>query len=485
MDIKLKFQILILAFIFLFLRSEFSMCQVDVYSTQLTAFSLDKYEEFSPSFYNNGLVFCSDRENVSIFSYQDSSKSLVSLFYAEINDTNKTNKISFFANELTTQLNDGPVTFSRDEKTIFFSRNLSSHKILKGAKRRNKHIGIFFSKKHKEKWNSVESFPYNSTEFSIKTPSLSSNGNRIYFSSNQPGGFGGFDLYYSDFIDNKWQKPVNLGASINTFADESFPYIASNNNLYFSSAGHGGLGGLDIFYTLEINNTWLNPIHLESTINSTFDDFGLITNNKLISGFFSSNRTGNDDIYIFNKNLIQFENCNKQKENKFCLQFFDERFTVNDSIDLIYEWDFGNNTKIIGEKIKYCFPKEGEYSVKLRIINLVSGDTINNPVPHSFTLKKKEQAYINSETNGYVGDPIDFDAIKSNLPNFNIDKYYWNFGEGFSHTGNQITYSFKNEGEYIVKLGLLGIFDNLETTTKLCVYKKIVIDENSKNQKRE
>jgi PKD repeat protein len=116
---------------------------------------------------------------------------------------------------------------------------------------------------------------------------------------------------------------------------------------------------------------------------------------------------------------------------------------------------------------------------------LVSGDTINNPVPYSFTLKRKEQAFINSKTNGRIDDPIDFDALKSNLPNFNIENYYWNFGEGFSRTGKEISHCFKNAGEYTIKLGLVGKFDNLEATSKICVYKKIVISENDKKQEKE
>jgi len=480
MSSKNNFQLFILTILLLFFRPEIVLCQNEVYSAKQTTFSKDIYEEFSPSFYNKGLVFCSNRKNVSAFSYQNSSKSFVSLFYTEINDTNKTNKISFFANELTTQLNDGPAAFSSDGNTVYFSRNISSHKILKDRRDSKNNIGIFYSNLHKGKWIRIEAFPFNSTNYSIKTPSINISGNRMFFSSDQPGGYGGFDLYYSDFTNNKWQEPINLGPKVNTAANEVFPFVANDNKLFFSTAGHGGLGGLDIFYTREINNIWINPVHVESAINSSFDDFGLITDNNLTSGFFSTNRNGSDDIFYFRKNLIQFESCSEQKENKFCFQFSDERLNLNDTVNAMYEWDFGNKVKINGERVKYCFPKEGKYTVVLRVLNPENGDTINTPEPYSFELKNKEQAFINSTVNGYVGEPIEFDATQSNLPNFKIDEYYWDFGEGFSHTGIMKTYSFSKEGEYIVKLGLYGTAGDMEEITKVCVFKKIIIEKKQK-----
>lgn len=459
---------------FFLLNSNNTFGQSSLYTTDITAWSSPKFIDFSPIYYNNGLVFCSNRKNTSIFSYHTSAKSLLSMYYVDINDSLQ-NKISLLSPKLTTQLNDGPATFSVNGDTIYFSRNLALPIKLSDQNDSLNGIGLFRSIKIKEKWQEVESLPFNNPSYSNKTPSLSNNGKRLFFSSNKPGGFGGYDLYYSDLIDGMWQEPINMGLTINTPYNESFPYLSSTDKIFFSSDRPKGFGGLDLYYTYIVENQWIRPIHLDEELNSAYDDFALVTSNNLISGYISSNRFGNDDILKFKKNLIQFDSCTQQKENKFCFQFYDERVFSNDTIIPNYEWDFGNNIKINGEKIKYCFPVKGKYSVTLRIINPANGDTINTPKPYRFELKDKEQAYISSDSLGDIGQNISFDALKTNLENFTIEEYYWDFGEGFDHKGSSINYSFREAAEYRIKLGLVGKYLYEETSKKVCVYKTIKI----------
>lgn len=134
-------------------------------------------------------------------------------------------------------------------------------------------------------------------------PSISVDGNTLYFSSNMPGGFGGNDLYKVERTNSagEWSKPVNLGPKINTEGNELFPFIHENGNLYFASDGHLGLGGLDVF-TVRLNSPTTSVVNLGYGVNSNQDDFGFFLKEDKRSGFFSSNRDrgkGADDIYQF------------------------------------------------------------------------------------------------------------------------------------------------------------------------------------------
>ena len=124
----------------------------------------------------------------------------------------------------------------------------------------------------------------------------------MYFSSNKEGGYGGLDLYKSQFLNGRWSEPTNLGPTINTAKNEVFPFIHENGSLYFASNGHGGYGGLDVFSSVQSSGQWRTPVNAESPINSLYDDFGFILDQNGANGYFSSSRpkgNGKDDIYRF------------------------------------------------------------------------------------------------------------------------------------------------------------------------------------------
>jgi outer membrane protein OmpA-like peptidoglycan-associated protein len=149
-------------------------------------------------------------------------------------------------------------------------------------------------------WSALTPIQFRSAEYSIGHPAISSDGSTLYFSSNMPGSVGGSDIFVSHLENGVWSAPRNLGPGINTPGQELFPYLYNDSILYFSSTGHPGLGGLDIFrFNLKATNA--APVHLELPINSAGDDFGIFFDKDEVSGFFSSNRQGegNDDIYFF------------------------------------------------------------------------------------------------------------------------------------------------------------------------------------------
>lgn len=152
-------------------------------------------------------------------------------------------------------------------------------------------------------WGTPEIFPFNSDEYNIGYPSINEEGNVLYFASDMPGGHGGYDIYKTLKDDQgQWSDPINLGPVINTPFNESYPYIAGNI-LYFSSYGHPGFGGFDVFYSIiDEEGNYSEPVNMGAPINSSADDFGFIIEEDYTRGFFSSNRPGGqgeDDIYSF------------------------------------------------------------------------------------------------------------------------------------------------------------------------------------------
>ena len=153
-------------------------------------------------------------------------------------------------------------------------------------------------------WNVTE-LEINSAYYSIKNPAISCDGKTLYFSSDMPGGFGNYDIYKSKINeDGSLGEAVNLGQKINTEEQEVFPYMCCDNNLYFSSNGHLGLGGLDVFYSKNIDNKWANVRNVGIPVNSNSDDFAFKMGEDCTNGFVSSNRSGgvgSDDIYAVKK----------------------------------------------------------------------------------------------------------------------------------------------------------------------------------------
>lgn len=213
-----------------------------------------------------------------------------------------------FNKYLNSRYHDGPAIFNGKEDEVILNRN----SYFRGKESKSSDgvtkLKLFEANLIDEKWQSFAELPFNSNEYSTGHPALSADGQILFFVSDMEGGHGRSDLYYSiRGRDGAWGKPVNLGAKVNTEGDEMFPYVDSNGNLYFSSNGLAGLGGLDIFFVrLENHLPAAEPINLGYPINTSKDDFGIIMKGDNRQGFFSSNRRGNDDIYSFSFEKISF-----------------------------------------------------------------------------------------------------------------------------------------------------------------------------------
>ncbi len=451
--------------------------QIKNYDISLAPFSTLTNDEFSPVYYKNGIVFCSNKKNNSLITYEDNNKKLFNIFYVAKKVNSRFGSVNLLAKEITTNYNEGPATFTGTGDTIYYCRNTNIREQLKDNSEANNKLGIFSAEFTNGAWINIKPFPYNNPGYSLVTPAITPDGKRLYFASDMPGGYGGADLYYCDRDDNAWGKPVNMGPAINTPENESYPFAGKTGKLFFSSDGLEGFGGKDLFYTQEINGSWIRPIHLDADINSSADDFGLVTDEDFSNGYFSSNRRETDDIYSFTASRVEFPVCDTMVKNTYCFLFYDEFQVNNDTVPVIYEWDFGNGIKKYGLQVKYCFPGEGQYDVKLNLLDKYKRDSIHSQTSYDFEIKDIDQVFINSPEAGIVNKAITFDGLKTHLPDFRISDYLWNFGEGFLLRGPLVTKVFDKAGEYTVQLGLLGDRDSIGNYSKMCSSKKLNIYE--------
>lgn len=257
--------------------------------------------DFSPAYYGNGLVFVSSR-NKGGFVNTSTRETYYELFHAPFGANGLPVKPRPFSLEINSALHEGPVTFDRPENTIYFTRSNQESGVAKADQSGMVRLKVYSAFRGIYDWERVEELPFNSNEYSCMHPSLSADGSKLFFVSNMPGGYGGMDLYMVIKINNQWSEPINLGPEINTPQQEGFPFFHENGTLFFSSNGHKGQGGMDIFSIDLSGSRWGQLTNLGAPLNSISDDFGFIMDSGGKKGYFSSNRKGGmgkDDLYSF------------------------------------------------------------------------------------------------------------------------------------------------------------------------------------------
>ncbi|WP_397363811.1 OmpA family protein [Olleya sp. R77988] len=275
----------------------------------------DKQSDFGAVLTNNNdLYFVSTRKNSK---RKDSwtNQPYLDIYKSTLNDDGSLTDPEE-VEELNTLFHDGPLTISADGKTMFFSRDghsQGSSKKLKGNRVKLAQQGLYKATLIEGKWSNITPLPINSKDYTVSHPSLSYDGKTLYFASNMSGGFGDSDIWKISVNGNSYGEPENLGTEVNTTGKEGFPFISKNNVLYFASSGIQGLGGLDIFkYDLNKKSTAIN---LGKGINTKRDDFAFSIDDLKEIGFFSSNRSGADNIYKAFP-ICKFQIIAKVKDNK-------------------------------------------------------------------------------------------------------------------------------------------------------------------------
>ncbi len=455
--------------------SAFAQQQPPLYKVTRMPFNSASFSEISPVLFKDGILFCSTRRFSGVVdrtSYD--GKRLYNIYFVEEKDTSDWAKPVEMKSQRSTFFNNGPLTIAPDGKTIYFTSEIETGR---AATRRNfkNHSGIFVAELSGERLDSVRPFKYNDTQYDIGQPSISSDGKFLYFSSDMPGGQGKSDIYYCELVNNEWSAPVNLGPEVNSPEVDNYPFIHPSGRLYFSSDRPGGMGLLDVYYTSMNQGKWIVPQLMPEPINSKYDDFAFITTGDQQTGYFSSSRSGNDDIYSYISTVIRKSSCDTLIENNYCFRFIEENAAKYDTLPFRYEWRFGDGDKAVGPVVEHCFKGPGNYQVHLDVVNLITKEVKYNEKSEQLDLTAVEQPYITVPDKVEAGKMIKVSADETNLPGWDIAQYYWNFGDETVALGENVEKSYLKPGVFNVQLIVTTKPGPGGIKREACVSKNIIV----------
>jgi outer membrane protein OmpA-like peptidoglycan-associated protein len=340
---------------------------------------IKKGEEFCAVPYKGAVVLVSNRRNTGFVNRNYSWTGQYFTDLIAIGDTVDISTDKLWKEVKRTNPHDGPISFSKDNKTAILTVNQKEIDQVGGIKFSRLELKIYREKNGE--W-SEEVFPYNNKTYSVGHGVLDQQGN-LYFASDKPGGLGGVDIYKSTYTNGSWSEPVNLGSKVNTWRDEVFPFVSNNGTLYFSSNGWPGNGGLDVFYQ---ENDKSNPKHIGNPINTNADDFGIYVDETTGRGFLSSNRNVyKDEIYTISKPIYKIEaeitltTCDNKPLDKKQILVKNSKTGIEDamttdakgkisikpSINSSYVFSFAGDEQLDAVKSEKTFDKEGKFPISL------------------------------------------------------------------------------------------------------------------------
>ena len=380
--------------------------------------------DFGSNQYKNQLIFASSRTPGDIYKWNE--QPFLELHAATKQEDGSYSNVEKFDKRINTAYHESTVSFTPDDKIMYFTRNNYTKRKLKKDLEGITRLKMYRASIQKDgSWGDVKGIHFNSDQYSVAHPTVNVRGTKLYFASDMPGTVGASDLYVVDInADGSLGTPTNLGSKINTEGQETFPYVNSKGDLYFSSNGLTGLGGLDIFMIRDFENKYEKREsfvveNVGKPINSSMDDFGYYENLGTQEGFFTSNRDGgkgDDDIYQF-----VVPDCLQQLEGLVIDE--DTKALITGATVRLFEASGEEIGKmIVGEDAQYTFqdvPCEKEYLVRVEKENYTSDEarvmTSNN---------RKEVLNLDLEIKA---DQVEI-AVGTNLREaINLNPIYFNF----------------------------------------------------------
>jgi len=370
--------------------------------------------------YEDGIVFASSREDGKSKTQDWTSKPYLSLWFSKGKENNfRTPVLLELADK--SKYNDGPVSFSSDGNEMYITRNYEENGKIVRDQNRIVRLKILSATKVNGKFDAFKEFKYNNKTYSCAHPFISKDGNKLYFASDMPGGKGGMDIWVCNRVNGDWDKPVNLGAEVNTTENEVFPYIDHEGNLFFSSNGRSGMGGLDIFKCEFENGKFKTAENIGSPLNSTFDDFAYVYDKKNMCGYLTSNRdtkNENDDLYMFKKNCVPLDGLVYDKETN--LPLANAKVVINEGGNKFAEVQTDDKGKFksclsIGQNYDFIASKD-EYKENKVSINGVNDEPQVIKIPLSkipaFTLEG--HVYLEEDKSALPNHPVKLMNLKTN-----------------------------------------------------------------------
>jgi len=421
------------------------------------------YSDFGLSIYQKNLIFASARdEKGKTYNWNDEP-------FLDLFQLNPDGNITKLKGQVNTKYHESTSVFTKDGKTMYFTRNNFFNGKFKKNSENIHGLKIYKATLVDNEWKNIESVPFNNDEYNVAHPALSLDETKLYFASDMPGTIGYSDIFMVAINeDGTFGTPENLGSKINTEGRESFPFVSDNGTLYFSSDGHLGLGGLDVFKfnKFDTGSNADGVIHnIGKPINSPKDDFGYIVNEVTLKGYVSSNRAegkGSDDIYSFTKKpcikhvmgiLVDKDTNEKIPNADVTIYDTDGKVikTLKSDFDGNYSFDLpcdDNTYKALGEKETY--QNESQiFTINLEEIKDIELKISLKPIPQPAAVGTDLVKLLNLE-------PIYFDFDEANIrPDAEIElAKIISYMEQFPSVKVDVRSHTDSRGEHIYNLDL-------------------------------
>lgn len=374
-----------------------------------------KFSDFGAFEQDGKIYFTSSRdEGVGVKRlYGWNEQPFLDVYVTDVDSKKNVDHTGKIKGDVNSIYHDGPITITKDGKTMYFSRNNFNKEIEAKDKKGLTNMKIYRATLVDGKWTNIEDLPINDDAFSTQHPALNNDDTKLYFSSDRPGTKGGSDIWVINILpDGTLSELENLGDVINTESAEGFPFLNNEGVLFFSSDGHTGLGLLDIFATIkgEDDDAFIDVINLGVPVNSNKDDFSFTMNQNGINGYFASNRNGgrgSDDIYSFHReSVLHVEgivtdaiNTNPIPNSVITL-FDDEGNKIADMItdeNGYYQINIDRNKdyKIVASQDKYIddYRNFTSKNIQTELIT-ISANLLLNPVPNVVKLAELNTIYF-------------------------------------------------------------------------------------------
>jgi len=326
------------------------------------------YSDYGTIVHDNKIYFASARDtgNFSKRKHSWTNQYFTNLYMAEVDSVN----VKKIKTSLNTKFHEASPVFTKDGKTVYFTRN--NYVNGKKGKDENKttFLKLYKANLDHNKWTNIIALPFTSDSYSTAHPALSPDEKTLYFASDMPGTSGQSDLYKVSVNDGgTFGTPKNLGKTINTEGKETFPFITNENEIYFASDGHPGLGGLDVFVADIDNNGGIGNVqNIGADINSPNDDYAYIIDPVSRKGYFSSNKDGgkgSDDIYKF----LETKNLKCIQELNGIITDAETGIIIPGTKVILYENEAIKNITIAEPTGFYSFPVECGKTYNIRTEN--------------------------------------------------------------------------------------------------------------------
>ncbi len=450
-----------LGFLFVLIFPCIVFSQMDsMYIVETLPFCSEDFDEYNLVPFKRGGYFISNHPSGQMNQIKDlQNNNLASVFYqSNINSKRTTvNKI-----DMRLKFHIGSFCFNEKRDFIVFTAQKSKIDLT---------LGLYMSKRKAGRWTKPKLIFKGYEEMNLMDPFMTPKGDTLFFVANMPGGKGGTDIYMATGDMGYWTALRGLEANINTSFNERYPKFYKNK-LFYSSTRVYGNGGLDIYSIPLTQEGFINePFHFPSPVNSDADDFAYCPIDEE-TGYFSSNRNGNDDIFQLKVNFPEFE-CSSYQKSSRCFEFYEEGDNETDTSMYEFEWSFSDGSKYRGLVANHCFGHAGDYTIELNLIDRAENEVYSNVASYEIEIGEIDQLefYLPEK----VGSKQTVVMRTSKGDNNNEVSYYWDFGDGSFATGHDVSHSYSRPGQYLVSLGQIEIIDGVPV--KKCTSKMITVTQ--------